>query len=84
MADVSPKFKAELERGFSTAADAVIAAESWPKTQSHMIGGTYPYLIAAGRIAEGWSEEEIRNELNLRLTIGKLLDAGGAEFQPGA
>lgn len=72
-----------MDRRFRDAADAVIAAESWPKTQRCMLIGTYPLIVAMGRITEGWSEEEIRKELNIRLGLGNLANAGLAEFHPG-
>ena len=83
MAEVSPDFRSELERSFRAAADAVIAAESWPETQRRMGGGTYPLIVAMGRIAEGRSEEEIRSELKIRQMMGTLVAAGMAEFHPG-
>jgi hypothetical protein len=80
---VSAEFRKSLDDGFRAAATAVEAAENWKEAQGKMVAGTYPYLVAIQRAEEGWTEEEIRRELGIRLGLGKMYEAEAATFQPG-
>jgi hypothetical protein len=54
-ASVTDEYVAELEAGFLAEAERVKAAPDWPETQKRIVTGTYAYLIAAGRVKEGWT-----------------------------
>jgi hypothetical protein len=69
---VTDEYVAELQAGFVAEAGRVKAAPDWSETQRRMIGGTHPFLVATGRVNEGWTREEIANELTTRLTLGKM------------
>ena len=69
---VTDEYVAELQAGFLAEAERVKAAPDWPETQRRTIGGTHPYLVATGRVNEGWTQAEIASELATRLTLGRL------------
>jgi hypothetical protein len=63
---VSDEYVAELRAGFLAEAEWVRSASDWPETQRRMVMGTYPYLVALGRVDERWSREQISRELEIR------------------
>ena len=83
---VTDNYVAELEAGFLAEAKHVKAAADWAETQKRTVTGTYPYLVALGRVKEGWSREDIDRELGIRTVFGKLPNPltviGGYEHGP--
>jgi hypothetical protein len=69
---VTDEYVAELQAGFLAEAELVKAAPDWSATQRRTVGGTHPYLVAAARVNEGWTRDDIANELTTRLTLGKM------------
>lgn len=69
---ITDSYVAELEAGFLTQAAHVKAAPDWAETQRRIVTGTYPYLVALGRVKEGWTQEEIDRELRIRTAFGEM------------
>jgi hypothetical protein len=69
---ITDEFIGELDDGFNREAERVRRAPTWPETQKRIVTGTHAYLVALGRVEEGWSREQIENELSIRTTFGKL------------
>ena len=69
---VTDDYVAELEAGFLEQAGRVKTALDWDQTQRQIVTGTYPYLVALGRVKEGWTHEEIERELRIRTFFGEL------------
>jgi hypothetical protein len=69
---VTGEYVAKLWAGFLAEAERVKAAADWAETQRRMVAGTYPYLVAIGRVDEGWPQEETARELAVRITTGRL------------
>jgi hypothetical protein len=69
---VTDEFIAELKSGFEREAGRVKAAPNWPETQKRIVTGTNAYQVALGRVDEGWTREEIEDELGIRTGFGKM------------
>jgi hypothetical protein len=69
---VTDEYVDELRAGFLAQAERVKAAPDWPETQKRMNTGTYPYLLAQGRVDQGWTRDEITRELEVRTMFGEL------------
>ena len=69
---VTDEYVAELRAGFLAGAERVKAAPDWPETQRLMVTYTYPYLVAQGRVGQGWTRDEIERELRVRITTARL------------
>jgi hypothetical protein len=69
---VTDDYVAELESGFLAEAERVKAAPDWAETQKRIVTGTHAYLVALGRVKEGWSREDIDRELGVRSFFGKI------------
>jgi hypothetical protein len=77
---ITDEYVAELQARFLAAAELVKDAPGWPETQRRMNSGTYAYIVAMGRVNEGWSREQITAELVTIRLVGNLPGAG---FQAG-
>jgi hypothetical protein len=66
---ITDKFVAKLRAGFLAGAEQVKATPDWPTAQKRMTTITYPYLVAIGRVNDGWTIEEITVELALALCV---------------
>jgi hypothetical protein len=69
---VTDEYVAELKAKFYDEAERVKTAPDWPETQKRIVTGTHPYLVAMGRVDQGWSREEIATELGIRAGFGKI------------
>lgn len=69
---VTDDYIAELKAGFESRADRVRTAPDWPETQKRMITGTYPYKIALERVNDGWTRQDIQNELGARIAFANV------------
>jgi hypothetical protein len=69
---VTDEYVDELRVGFLAQVERVKAAPDWPETQKRMNTGTYPYLVAQGRVDQGWTRDEIARELAVRIVTGRL------------
>jgi hypothetical protein len=69
---VTDEYIEELKTGFNAAAERVKTAPNWPETQKRMITGTYAYQAALGRAEQGWTREQIEEELRIRTGLGQL------------
>jgi hypothetical protein len=69
---VTDEYVSGLRAGFLARAEWVKAALDWPETQRRMVAGTYPYLIAQGRVDQVWTREQIETELAVRTTAARL------------
>ena len=53
---VTDEYVADFRKGgFLAEAERVEVAPDWPETQKRMVAGTYPYLVAQGRVDQGWT-----------------------------
>lgn len=68
---VTDEFIADLQAGFLAEAERVKAAPTWDETQKRMVAGTYPYTVALNRVKEGWTQDQIKQELALRAVLGQ-------------
>jgi hypothetical protein len=75
---VTDDYLADLRAKFLAAAERVKAAPDWDETRKRMVTWTYPYLVAIGRVEEGWALDDIAGELAVRMTTARL--AGSAPF----
>jgi hypothetical protein len=69
---VTDEFVADLQAGFLEEAERVQNASTWPETQKRIVTGTYAFLTAMGRVEQGWTKEEITQELGSRTALGSL------------
>jgi hypothetical protein len=69
---VTDEYVAELRAGFLAGAERIKDAPDWPETQRLMVTYTYPYLVAQGRVDQGWTREQIAGELAVRITAARL------------
>ena len=69
---VTDDYLADLRTRFLAEAERVKATPDWDETRKRMVTWTYPYLVAIGRVDEGWTQEEIARELAVRITTGRL------------
>jgi hypothetical protein len=71
---VTDDYIAELEARFSEAAQEAKDAPDWHQNQKLMGAKTYPLTIAMQRVKEGWTRQEIEDELKVRSVFGDLTD----------
>jgi hypothetical protein len=69
---VTDEYIEELNAGLKAEIERVQAASDFAETQKRMITGTNAYRTALDRVEEGWSREEIAQELGIRTGLGKL------------
>jgi hypothetical protein len=69
---VTDEYVAELRARFLALAERVYAASGWPETQRLMVTYTYPLLVAQTRLDQGWSRDQIAEELAVRITTASL------------
>ncbi len=67
---ITDEYASQLEADFLVAAERVRLASDWPTTQRLMNGGTYPLITARHRVDQGWSREQIDNEIAIRTGLG--------------
>jgi len=66
---VTDEYVAELQARFLVQAERVKAATDWPETQKLMATYTYPLLVAQSRVEQGWTRNQIAEELAVRVTV---------------
>ncbi len=69
---ITDEYIEELKTGLKSEAERVKAAPDWQETQKRTITGTYAYQTALDRVEQGWTREEIEQELGIRTGFGKL------------
>jgi hypothetical protein len=69
---VTDEYVAELRARFLIQAERVYAAPGWPETQRLMVTYTYPLLVAQSRVDQGWTRDQIAEELAVRITTARL------------
>jgi hypothetical protein len=69
---VTDEYVDKLRAGFLAHAERVKAAADWPETQKRMNTGTYPFILAQSRVDQGWTQDEITRELEVRTMFGEL------------
>jgi hypothetical protein len=69
---VTDEYVAELRAGLLVRADRVKAAPDWSETQRLLVTYTDPSIVAQGRVDQGWTREEIAQELAVRITAARL------------
>ena len=69
---LTDRYIAQLNLRFHLASRWVSAAPDWPETKNRMAMGTYPPLVALDRVGQGWAQEEIESELEVRKVSYRL------------